>query len=281
MSFDIQLVWVFGYVFGAERKPGETMERLFFYIGRSVREIGLALDRVGLRLQGNYGFMEDLSRHRRVMALLEQRPHLGQNTFIAPNATVVGDVKIGSTSSIWYGATLRGDVNSISIGCNTTVGDNAIIHVSGDKQRTGPSPTIIGNNVTIGNGAIIHGSTLKDNCSVEMGAIVFDRVVVEEKAIIGAGAVVLEGTVIPSGELWAGSPAKFVRKLTPEEQDSIRQSADNWRVLAQKHSLEHLKTSHERYVEDLERNYAPDPAPINPRAPLEGEPVASVRPIPQ
>jgi gamma-carbonic anhydrase len=254
----------------------QNLERVLYVCGRMFREIGLAFDRLGCRFQGNFAFVEELSRHRRVMVLDGVRPRIGPSVFIAPSAAVIGNVKIGNTSSIWYGATLRGDVNSITIGSNTSIGDNAIIHVSGDNQRTGRSPTVIGDNVTVGNGAIVHGSTLQNNCSVEMGAIVFDRVVVEEGAIVGAGAVVTEGTVIPSGELWAGAPARHVRKLTPEEQASIRQSADMWRALAEKHCIEHEKTAHDRYVDELEKEFAPPPNPIDPRLPKEGEPPGTI-----
>jgi len=220
-----------------------------YAFGRAVREVGLALDRVGCRLQGNFAHAEDLSRHQSVLSLLGQKPNVESNVFVAPNAAVIGDVKIGALSSVWYGAVLRGDVNSITIGSNTSIGDHAIIHVSGNNQRTGPSPTIIGNNVTIGNGAIVHGSTLKDNCSIEVGAIVFDRVVVEENAVVGAGSVVTEGTTVPSGELWAGTPARFVRKLTSEEQSNIQKAADGWQGVATQHATEHKKQSFDKYIE--------------------------------
>lgn len=253
-----------------------AIEKVLYVFGRSLRETGLALDRLGCTLQGSYAFREELSRHRRVMPLYHQRPRIGQEVFIAPNASVIGSVKIGSNSSIWYGATLRGDVNDITVGNNCSIGDNAVVHVSGDNQRTGPSPTIIGDFVTVGNGAIIHGCKLESNSSVEMGSIVFDRVVVESHSVVGAGSVVTEGTRVPSGELWAGAPAKFVRQLTEEEKSSIAESAKRFQELGQKHLHEHMKTSHERYLEQLDEEFGAPPAPIDPHAPGPNDPPGRV-----
>ena len=213
---------------------------VLYCLGRAFRETGLALDRLGCRLEGNLAFKEELSRHRPVMPLYDQKPRLATGAFIAPSACVVGDVSIGSSTSIMYGATLRGDVNQITVGSNSFIGDNAVIHVSGENQKSGePAPTNIGNFVSVGNNAMIHGATLRDCSSVEMGATVFDKAVVESNSIVGAGSVVTAGTVVPSGELWSGAPAKFVRKLTPEEESSIKNKAENWKAVG----VEHVKNS--------------------------------------
>eukprot|EP00211_Chloroparvula_japonica_P013976 CAMPEP_0119131162 /NCGR_PEP_ID=MMETSP1310-20130426/9635_1 /TAXON_ID=464262 /ORGANISM="Genus nov. species nov., Strain RCC2339" /LENGTH=247 /DNA_ID=CAMNT_0007121715 /DNA_START=144 /DNA_END=887 /DNA_ORIENTATION=+ len=231
------------------------MQGLFRTLGRAIRETGLALERSGRVLEGNYAFKEELSRHRRVMVLQDKKPHIGPDVFVAPSASVIGNVKIGKASSVWYGACLRGDVNTISVGSGVSIGDNAVVHVSGGNQKDGEAPTVIRDGASVGNGAIIHGCTLEANSTVEMGAIVFDRAVIEEGAVVGAGSMVPAGTRIPSGELWAGVPARFVRKLTPEERAASSAAAESTAQLAREHSAEHEKSSYERYVEETEDEY--------------------------
>lgn len=139
-------------------------------------------------------------------------PRFGDNCFIAPNATVVGDVAMGDDCSIWFNAIVRGDVNSIRIGNKVNVQDGAVIHCT--YQRT---QTIIGNNVSIGHNAIVHGCTVQDNVLIGMGAIVMDNVNVGSNSIIAAGAVVLEGTHIESGTIYAGVPAKKVKNIEQQQ----------------------------------------------------------------
>lgn len=138
-------------------------------------------------------------------------PSFGNNCFIAPNATIVGDVVMGDDCSVWFNAVIRGDVNYIRIGNKVNIQDGAVIHCT--FQRT---QAIIGNNVSIGHNAIVHGCTLHDDVLVGMGAIVMDRVVVESNTIIAAGAVVLEGTLCESGSIYAGVPAKKVKDISKE-----------------------------------------------------------------
>lgn len=138
-------------------------------------------------------------------------PQFGENCFIAPNATVVGDVIMGNDCSIWFNTVLRGDVNFIKIGNKVNVQDNACIHCTYQKYGT-----TIGNNVSIGHNAIVHGCTLHDNVLVGMGAIVMDNVVVHSNTIIAAGAVVLENTVCEAGSIYAGVPAKKVKDISQE-----------------------------------------------------------------
>lgn len=177
-------------------------------------------------------------------------PRKGANVFIAPGANVMGDVKIGANSSIWYNAVLRGDVNGIEIGDNTNIQDNAIIHVAKHSIHGQPRSTKIGNNVTVGHGATIHAATIGDNSLVGMGAIVLDGAQVGNHAVVAAGAVVTPGTNVPSGEVWAGNPAKFLRKLSPEEVDFIHQSAHDYVDLAQTHKFENSKTFEELVTEE-------------------------------
>ena len=138
-------------------------------------------------------------------------PGFGRNIFIAPNATIVGDVVMGDDCSIWFNAVVRGDVNSITMGNKVNVQDGAIIHCTYQKAKT-----MIGNNVSIGHNAIVHGCTLHDNVLIGMGAIVMDHAVVEENSLIAAGAVVLENTRVEAGSIYAGVPAVKIKSLTPE-----------------------------------------------------------------
>jgi carbonic anhydrase/acetyltransferase-like protein (isoleucine patch superfamily) len=138
-------------------------------------------------------------------------PQIGDDCFIAENATIVGEVTMGSQCSIWFNAVLRGDVNFIKMGNKVNVQDGAVIHCTYKK-----APTIIGNNVSIGHNAIVHGCTVEDNVLVGMGAIIMDDCVVESNAIIAAGAVVTKGTRVPSGTIFAGMPAKKIKDVSPE-----------------------------------------------------------------
>ncbi len=138
-------------------------------------------------------------------------PKFGNDNFIAPNATVVGDVETGHDCSIWFNAVVRGDVNSIRLGNKVNVQDGAIIHATFEKTKA-----IIGNNVSIGHNAIVHGCTLHDNVLIGMGSIVMDNVVVNSNTIIAAGAVVLEGTICEAGSIYAGVPAKKVKEISAE-----------------------------------------------------------------
>lgn len=138
-------------------------------------------------------------------------PVFGKDCFIAPNATIVGDVQMGDDCSIWFNAVLRGDVNIIRMGNKVNVQDGAVIHCTYEK-----APTHIGNNVSIGHNAIVHGCVIDDNVLVGMGAIVMDNARVGSNSIIAAGAVVLENTVIEPGSIYAGVPAKKVKDISPE-----------------------------------------------------------------
>ena len=138
-------------------------------------------------------------------------PKFGDNCFIAPNATVVGQVTTGNDCSIWFNAVIRGDVNIITIGNKVNIQDGAVIHCTYQKHAT-----TIGNNVSIGHNALVHGCTLHDNVLVGMGSIVMDGCVVNSNSIIAAGAVVLENTIVEAGCIYAGIPAKKVKNISQE-----------------------------------------------------------------
>ena len=151
-------------------------------------------------------------------------PKWGDHCFIAPNATIVGDVVMGDECSIWFNTVVRGDVNSIRIGNKVNIQDGAVIHCTYKKTQA-----IIGNNVSIGHNAIVHGCTVYDNVLIGMGSIVMDNAVVHSNTIIAAGAVVLEGTVCEGGAIYAGVPAKKVKDISPQKvEGEINRIANNY-----------------------------------------------------
>lgn len=150
-------------------------------------------------------------------------PKIDKEAFIAANSSIIGDVTIGKGSGIWFNCVLRGDVEPIVIGENTNVQDGTVIHCT-----RGGGITIIGSNVTIGHKALIHAATLEDACFIGMGAIIMDNVLVKSGAMVAAGSVVTPNKIIPEGEIWAGNPAKFFRKLTDKEKEFIMISANNY-----------------------------------------------------
>jgi len=151
-------------------------------------------------------------------------PTMGSNCFVAPNATIVGDVVMGDDCSVWFNAVIRGDVNSIRMGNKVNVQDGAVIHCTYQKTKT-----IVGNNVSIGHNAIVHGCTIEDNVLVGMGAIVMDNVKIGSNVIIAAGAVVLEGTIIEPGCIFGGVPAKKIKDISQELiSGEINRIADNY-----------------------------------------------------
>ena len=151
-------------------------------------------------------------------------PAMGANCFIAPNATIVGDVIMGNDCSVWFNAVIRGDVNSIRMGNKVNVQDGAVLHCTYEKTKV-----VIGNNVSIGHNAIVHGCVIEDNVLIGMGAIVMDNVQVGSNCIIAAGAVVLENTVVESGCIYAGVPAKKVKNISEELiSGEINRIADNY-----------------------------------------------------
>lgn len=152
------------------------------------------------------------------------KPGWGNDCFIAPNATLVGDVTMGNQCSVWFNAVIRGDVNSIVMGNKVNVQDGAVIHCTYQKTKT-----LIGNNVSIGHNAIVHGCVIEDHVLVGMGAIIMDNAHIGSNSIIAAGAVVLENTVVPSGCIFAGVPAKKVKDISQALiKNEINRIADNY-----------------------------------------------------
>jgi len=157
-------------------------------------------------------------------------PIVAPDAFVAPNATVIGDVVIGAGSSIWYGCILRGDYNVIRIGARTNIQDGCVLHID---SRTGG--TIIGDDVTVGHMCLIHACTLESGSFVGNKATVMDGAVVEAGAMVAAGALVTPNKRVPAGELWAGSPARKLRDLTPEQRATLTWTAKAYAAFAQEH----------------------------------------------
>lgn len=148
-------------------------------------------------------------------------PRIGKNVYIAPNATVIGDVEIGDDSSIWFGAVLRGDVFPIRIGARTNIQDNAVVHVTGGKAAA-----TIGDDVTVGHLALVHGCTVGSRCLVGMGSIVLDGAVVEDECFVAAGALVPPGMRVVTRSMVVGRPARRVRELGERDLEEIRTAGE-------------------------------------------------------
>lgn len=156
-------------------------------------------------------------------------PNIAASAFIAPNATLIGDVTISEDASVFYGAVLRADRDQIVLGSGSNLQDGVLVH--GDPGK----PTIVGDRVSVGHGAVLHGCTIEDDCLIGMRATVLNGAVVGKGSLVAAGAVVLEGEIIPPGSLVAGVPAKVRRALLQEEQEHILRNAETYRMLAKQH----------------------------------------------
>lgn len=161
-------------------------------------------------------------------------PDIAETVFIAPNAAIVGDVRIGPGSSVWYGCTVRGDVNKVRIGRDSNLQDNSTIHVDSRQY-----PTIVGDEVLIGHQCMIHGCTIGDRATIGMQSCLMDGVVVEPGAMVAAGSLVTPGKVIPAGQLWSGRPAKFMRELDEAVLEILLENARHYARLAQEHKRQH------------------------------------------
>ncbi len=155
-------------------------------------------------------------------------PEIGENCFLADNATIIGDVTIGKDCSIWFNAVLRGDVNSIHIGNNVNIQDGSVLHTLYEK-----SIITIGNSVSIGHNVTIHGAEVRDGALIGMGATVLDHAIIGEGAIVAANALILSNTIVEPGTLWAGVPAKFIKKVNSQQSKEINQKiANNYSMYA-------------------------------------------------
>jgi len=160
-------------------------------------------------------------------------PQLAPGAWVHPRATVIGEVSLGKDASVWPGAVIRGDVNSIAIGDASNIQDNSVLHVA-HKTPAHPAggPLVVGARVTVGHTVILHACTIEDECLIGMGSIILDRAVIRKHVLLGAGSLVPEGKVLESGHLYLGRPAKLVRALTDEEIAYFSYSAQHYVALA-------------------------------------------------
>ena len=170
-----------------------------------------------------------MNTNGRLENFLSKKPVLGAETFVASNAIIVGDVRIGEHASIWYGSVLRADINYIEIGRCSNIQDGVIGHLS-DKK-----PLIVGNYVTVGHGAIIHACTIEDECLIGMNSTIMDGAVIGKQSTIAAGAVVPTGMIVPPGSLFAGVPGKLKRTLNEEERKRLKKWAEKYIDVAKAH----------------------------------------------
>lgn len=152
-----------------------------------------------------------------------RQPHLGENVFLAEGACVIGDVRIGAESSLWFNVVVRGDVNHIRIGRRTNIQDGSVVHVTRDTH-----PTIIGNNVTVGHRATLHGCTVGDGVLIGIGATVLDGAEIGESSLVAAGTLVAPGTKVPPRSLVMGVPAKVKRQLSDDECQKFKALAESY-----------------------------------------------------
>jgi carbonic anhydrase/acetyltransferase-like protein (isoleucine patch superfamily) len=167
---------------------------------------------------------ERLERH------LARVPQVAAALFVAPNATVIGDVELGERSSVFYGAVLRGDIARIRVGVGTNLQDNVVVHLADDRDA------LIGNWCTVGHGAIVHACTVEDQCLVGMGSTLLDGAVIGARSIVGANALVPQRFTCPPGSLVLGAPARVVRSLSAAEQDALRGWAEKYLAVAAAHA---------------------------------------------
>jgi carbonic anhydrase/acetyltransferase-like protein (isoleucine patch superfamily) len=168
--------------------------------------------------------------HERLSYHLGKIPEVAKASFVASNATIVGDVTLGAQSSVWYGAVLRGDINSIEIGEGTNIQDLALVHLADELGVK------IGRYCTIGHGAIVHACEIGNECLIGMGATVLDGAKIGDRCIVGANSLVTQRFVAPPGSMVLGSPAKVVRPLTVAEQNGLRPWAEKYVVVAAAHA---------------------------------------------
>ena len=166
----------------------------------------------------------------RLDRFLGRTPEIAPDAFVHERATLIGAVTIGPKASVWPGAVLRGDIESITIGEGSNIQDGTVIHLADDL------PTSVGRYTTVGHCAMLHACTVGDECLIGMSATILDGAVIGDRCIIGAGALVTKGTVIPSGSLVMGAPAKIIRPLTEDETRKLRAQADKYIVVAAAHA---------------------------------------------
>jgi len=209
------------------------------FLGSLLRGWGQKFEAVGKTLQGSAAYTETMGKHRTITAFQGNKGALS-STFVAPCASVIGNVNTGKGSSLWYGAVLRGDVNEIRIGSNSAIGERAVVHCASAEGSVGgaAAATVVGDNVYVGALSILHACTIADGASIGVGSTILDGVKVGAGAIVEAASTVSPGKVIPAGEVWGGVPAAFIRKVSPDEAVALERTMSELSNLARIHAEE-------------------------------------------
>mmetsp|Transcript_6447 Transcript_6447/g.9435 ORF Transcript_6447/g.9435 Transcript_6447/m.9435 type:complete len:234 (-) Transcript_6447:93-794(-) len=220
------------------------------FVGRALRETGAALKVAG--------GMEIFTRHRPIMSFMGNKPFVTNDTFVAPSASVIGNVTHWDESSVWYGAVVRADSHEITIGFSSNVQDRAVVNTLSPKVKTlksgFPPACHIGHYVSIGAGSTLTSCRIEDLVEVGDKCIIGEGAVVESHVILEPGTVVAPYTKIPSGQRWAGNPAQYVEDLDDEAKDHIQGHAEKIHITAQEHALEFLPIGNTYvHLEELEK----------------------------
>lgn len=211
-------------------------------VGQVLRRVSRALDAVGLALQTPHGHVEKLVPSTRVVAVGGKKFEYGNQAFVASSASVVGEVKFGEATSLWYGATIKADKHAVTVGRNTAILDNAVV-----SARAGPCK--LGDDVVVSPGAVVQSAEIGDGTMVGMGAMIMPGARIGNDCFIDGGCVVPAGTVVGSGQLWTGNPGRFLRTLSAEEMSYMRTTALEYGKLSEQHQEQSLKG-----VEQLEED---------------------------
>lgn len=209
-------------------------------VGKALRDTGQSLERMGCRAQDNWIFQQKFCRHRAVMNLFDQRPTMAPNVFVAPNASVIGNVDIKPNSSIWYGAVLRGDQSNLFVGGCTSIGDRSVVLTSSVNPTGFSARTYIGDWVSIGQGCVLRSCTVDNFAVVGDGCVIQEGALVEKKAMLEPGSVLAAGMRVPTGEVYGGNPAAFIRKLGKDELQEMEDKTTALSTLAAEHADEFI-----------------------------------------
>lgn len=225
----------------------EVYERFLYNVGGPfLRSVGQGLNRFGLSVQGSLATDDRLVPSLRYKTVGGNSPQIDRVNFLAPNSAIIGQVILGEQSSVWYGATLRGDLNEINIGKNSVIQDLVTL-----SPRTKNSLKV-GDNVYIGPNASLESCTVENNAFIGMGASVHNGATVQSYGIVAAGSVIPEGTTVPSYQIWAGNPARYLRDLTNEEKEVLDEFHDEMQSLAKIHN-EETEKSFRQIIDDRDQ----------------------------
>jgi len=230
---------LFAMAYFPRRPPGNLarlwveFRTIFFNKGQKTRIFASSIERLGYRLQRNFAFEENPSRHQTIQSLFDMKPHVGKGAFVAPTASIVGDVEIGAQSAVWYGVTLRAEMFQVQVGEQTNIGEQSVI--------TGR--TSIGNRVSIGGKTILQSCIIRNNVRIGPFSSVHENSILEEGAILLDNSRVYQGVTIPANQVWGGSPAEFIREVTDADRKVSAQLLVDELKLAKTHADENAKNN--------------------------------------